>query len=732
DGELQDAIGVSGITVFNALATCHSLRLVDNVPIGDPLEAKMFEFTGWQMEENEGGEPDSDQASSATPLPTVIRPPTGSAVPAGLEELGILRCFEFSPALRRASVITKRLHNKYAETYTKGAPEVIRTICRAATIPSDFDSALDQYTQSGYRVIALAGKPLHMSYRKTAALERNEVECDLTFMGFMVFENRLKPTTAGVLKDLRDARIRMVMCTGDNPLTAVSVAKECELVNKTTTVFVSYLHSEPHSADCEKDRIESEIANPHSSLASVSWRESSGAKVALDPITLVPYATDPEDARAVAMAQELGKTGHYGVAVTGDVFGHLSEHAMRTETFKHMLMRGTVYARMSPEQKAEMIQCLQELGYITGFCGDGANDCSALKSADMGISLSEAEASVAAPFTSNSTDIQCVVQLIREGRCSIATSFSCFKFMALYSMVQFTTVCLLYIYNVNLTDFQYLWADLFTIMSIAICMDRARPYKKLVPKRPSASLTSKKVLTSLIGNTLLIIGFQIAMYFMVESRSWYQKQLPVDPEDPDSVENEGDLNTTMFLLTMFQYVFAGAVFTIGPPYRESAFRNYWYVGVIALLTILDLWILLIPVGKIYSIFGIMHTSVGWRFTIFGMVAGNFLACYLGERFVFPRLAIPLAKTFRLIRLGYTRCFHRRKPAHHADASSDYASDDKQKVSSRTSLEELGHVSQAAYDRNVSGMSLWTRLGRRTSRKPYKYLQEAMVGTNTWH
>ena len=69
------------------------------------------------------------------------------------------------------------------------------------------------------------------------------------------------------------------------------------------------------------------------------------------------------------------------------------------------------------------------------MCGDGANDCGALKQADMGLSLSEAEASVAAPFTSKVQDISGVVTLLREGRCALTTSFQCFKFISLYSMI---------------------------------------------------------------------------------------------------------------------------------------------------------------------------------------------------------------------------------------------------------------------------------------------------------
>ena len=84
------------------------------------------------------------------------------------------------------------------------------------------------------------------------------------------------------------------------------------------------------------------------------------------------------------------------------------------------------------------------LTFSPGMCGDGANDCGALKRAHTGISLSELEASAASPFTSQRPDISCVVEVIKEGRCALVTTFATFKFMALYSMVQYATGVELY------------------------------------------------------------------------------------------------------------------------------------------------------------------------------------------------------------------------------------------------------------------------------------------------
>lgn len=117
------------------------------------------------------------------------------------------------------------------------------------------------------------------------------------------------------------------------------------------------------------------------------------------------------------------------------------------------------------------------------MCGDGANDCGALKSAHSGISLSDAESSVASPFTSKEPNISCVPELIKEGRGALVTSFGIFKYMAAYSLTQFTSVLILYSINSNLSDIQFLYIDLFLITIFAFFFGLTEAYDGRKEKR---------------------------------------------------------------------------------------------------------------------------------------------------------------------------------------------------------------------------------------------------------
>src|SRR5580692_8352526 len=71
--------------------------------------------------------------------------------------------------------------------------------------------------------------------------------------------------------------------------------------------------------------------------------------------------------------------------VTGDQLRSMTE-----EQFGDVVEKANVFARLSPSQKADIIQTLQKRGHVVGFMGDGINDALALKISDVGISVDTA------------------------------------------------------------------------------------------------------------------------------------------------------------------------------------------------------------------------------------------------------------------------------------------------------------------------------------------------------
>ena len=517
--------------LLRILASCHSIVKLNEKFIGDPLEIKMFNATDWNYEGDKTYENPGNHQSKST---TIVSEPNG-------EKIEILKRFEFSSELQRMSALV-RLESDVYNVYVKGSPEKIRELCEEGSIPKDFEQVLSFYTAQGFRVIACAERraSLH-EIENMHNIQRKQFEEKLVFRGLFILENKLKAVTTETINKLLDAKVRSVMVTGDNVRTALSVARECNILSPAT-----------HTAICEYDT----------------------KKGALQCVIVPPFLGKVGGEAAINSREEPSellqvlRSPSLDLAVTGNAFAFLYEQ--EKQLFQLVVAKANVFARMKPSQKTLLVETLKN-EYTVGMCGDGANDAGALKAADVGVSLSEGEASVAAPFTSKIQDISSVHVLLKEGRCSLTTSLQIFKFVTLYSMTEFFTSILLLGIGCRLSDWQFVYIDMFIVLPIEFSMAKTEPIEKLNEKRPPETLMSMPILLSILGQSLIMVAFQFVVFTQLLSKDWYS---PIDPYTvigdriTDSVAT-----STMFLFSNFQYLVVVFGFSIGKPFRKNMITN---------------------------------------------------------------------------------------------------------------------------------------------------------------
>ncbi|KAI5626585.1 putative cation-transporting ATPase 13A3, partial [Silurus asotus] len=618
------------------MATCHSLTKIEGQLSGDPLDLKMFEATGWILEEAT----EEETSLHERIMPTVVRPPKQllpEPLPSqeqdmelyelsGSYEIGIVRQFPFSSALQRMCVVARLLGEKRMDAYLKGAPEVVANLCKKETVPQDFAEVLEGYTKQGFRVIALAHRRLEskLTWHKVQNIDRSHIETNMDFLGLVIMQNKLKPETPGVLDVLRQANIRTVMVTGDNILTAISVARDCGMILPQDRVII---------ADALLPR--------DGQVAKINWRYADDPnKLASKPVSLEEVEMGVED-----WPDQHKPAEKFHFAMSGKSFAVITEHFQ--DLLQKLVLHGTVFARMSPNQKTQLVEALQSVDYYVGMCGDGANDCGALKRAHAGISLSELEASVASPFTSRTPNISCVPNLIREGRAALITSFCVFKFMALYSIIQYISVTLLYYILSNLGDFQFLFIDIAIILVVVFTMSLNPAWNVLVSQRPPPGLISGPLLFSVLAQILICLGFQALTFTLVRNQDWYEiwtpqsdacntfshSNLTENSTEADDHNIQNYENTSLFYVSSFQYLIVAIVFSKGKPFRQPSYKNWPFLVSVLILYAFLLFILFFPVSEIDETLEIVCVPFSWRITILVIVLSNVFVSVFMETFV---------------------------------------------------------------------------------------------------
>ena len=136
-----------------------------------------------------------------------------------------MKVFQFSSELQRMSVIARVVEEgrdgsfgpAATLAFCKGSPEAVARLCAARTLPPDYTATLERYAARGLRVLALACKQISDARpTRLSKMTRDQVEGELELLGLVIMENRLKVASVGVIRELREARIRWGGDDGDD------------------------------------------------------------------------------------------------------------------------------------------------------------------------------------------------------------------------------------------------------------------------------------------------------------------------------------------------------------------------------------------------------------------------------------------------------------------------------------------------------------------------------------
>lgn len=208
------------------------------------------------------------------------------------------------------------------------------------------------------------------------------------------------------------------------------------------------------------------------------------------------------------------------------------------------------------------------------FCGDGANDMIALRAATVGVSLCDAQTSVAAPITSQRATPYSVVDVMREGRCSLITAYVLILFNIMYATIQLFFVNSGYFFGMQASAWSFLVQDLFFGLVLGIVTSYTEPTRILSVTMPPKRFLKFYLLFRLFTNLFLFIGFQSLVLYIVTVQSFYTE---VESDDPFGV-SYGYPTAVSQHMALGQIMMASVVASIGYPFRRAWYRNIYHVG----------------------------------------------------------------------------------------------------------------------------------------------------------
>jgi Ca2+-transporting ATPase len=340
-----------------------------------------------------------------------------------------------------------------ATLYVKGAFEEIRAFCTHVYVEDGIEilqeetlqTGVESMTREGIRMLAVAKKKCTLSHTIESALS----EGGFIFLGMLGFQDPLRREVPEAVVLCKQAKINLVVVTGDDPRTAARIAQEAGIFDPSIDVVTS-------GAEIEAAQLR-------------------GGDKALD----------------------------------------------------QLVQASTVFARISPAQKLEIVHSLVRQDHFVAVTGDGINDAPALRHAHVGVAMGLRGTDIArevADIVVADDNFASIVAGIQEGRV-VYSNIRKVVFMLVSTGCGEVVLFILSIASglpMPLTPAQLLWLNLITegVQDIALAFERAEGDELRRPPRAPKEQIFDRLMKRRIATSAIVMGIISTTLFYIE----YQRQ----------------------------------------------------------------------------------------------------------------------------------------------------------------------------------------------------------------
>ena len=303
---------------------------------------------------------------------------------------------------------------------------------------------------------------------------------------------------------------------------------------------------------------------------------------------------------AKAIAKQIGIYRKGDLATDG-----ISLDKMSQEELNRDIMRYSVFARVSPENKVQIVKAFRSTGAVVAMTGDGVNDAPALKNADIGIAMGKGGTDVAknaADMILVDDNFVTIVEAVKQGRNIFDNIKKAIHFLIATNIGEIVTIFVGLLLGIKspLLAIQLLWINLVTDSFPAIALGLERPEIDIMnrlPRNPKKSIFADGLWGKIITEGTML-GMLTLLAFSIGTKKY-------------GIE----IGRTMAFLSLglLELVHAFNIKSEESIFKTSILENKFLVGAFILGAILQIGVVIIePVAQIFKLVPLNLTQ--WAYT----------------------------------------------------------------------------------------------------------------------